>query len=79
MTHFNDLIDSAIFIKENELAPKIALYGSNPSGSLTALTSVFKEPFLFEGVAVHVSLSVSQPRDHSLAPGRTPCATWSLI
>ena len=27
MTHINDMIDSAIFIKENELAPKVALYG----------------------------------------------------
>ena len=40
-THINDLIDSAIFIKENELAPKLAVCATNPSGSLTALTSVF--------------------------------------
>lgn len=52
-THFDDLIDTAIFIKENELAPKIALHGPNPSGALSALVSVFKEPYLFEGVAVH--------------------------
>ena len=55
MTHFNDFIDTAIFIKENELASRIAVVGSSPSGSLTALTSMFKEPYLFEGVAVHVS------------------------
>ena len=53
LTHFNDLIDTAIFIKENELAPKVAVHGSNTSGALTALTSMFFEPFLFEGVAVH--------------------------
>ena len=51
-THFNDMIDSAIFIKENELAPKLALCATNPSGSLTALTSVLKEPYLFEGISV---------------------------
>ena len=53
INHFNDLIDTAIFIKENELAAKIAVYGQNSSGSLTALTSMFKEPYLFEGVAAH--------------------------
>ena len=58
MTHINDFIDSAIFIKQNELAPKLAVYGQNPSGSLTALASVFKEPYLFEGVAVHVSFKL---------------------
>ena len=41
MTHINDMIDTAIFIKENELAPKLAIYGSNPSGALTALASTF--------------------------------------
>ena len=55
MTHINDLVDTAIFIKENELAPKLAVYGSNSSGALTALASTFKEPYLFEGVAAHVS------------------------
>ena len=54
-THINDLIDTGIFIKENELAPKLAVYGHGPSGSLTALASVFNEPYLFEGVTVHVS------------------------
>lgn len=71
MTHFSDLIDTAIFIKENELAPKVAVYGENPSGSLAALYSVFKEPYLFEGVAVHVrptrdKASVPLPRRTSL-------------
>jgi len=27
ITHINDFIDSAIFIKQNELAPKLAVYG----------------------------------------------------
>lgn len=40
-------------MKENDLAKKIALCSSNPSGSLTALSCVFAEPFLFEGAAVH--------------------------
>lgn len=56
-THFNDLIDSAIFIKENELAAKVAIHAPNSSGSLTALVSAFKEPYLFEGVAVHNPLT----------------------
>ena len=49
------MIDTAIFVKDNDLAKKIALCSSNPSGSLTALSCVFAEPFLFEGAAVHVS------------------------
>jgi protease II len=53
VTHFTDFIDSAIFVKENELASKIAVMSTSPSGSLTALASVFEEPFLFEGCAVH--------------------------
>jgi len=53
LTHINDMIDSAIFIKENELAPKLAIYGQNPSGSITALASTFMEPYLFEGAAVY--------------------------
>ena len=57
ITHFNDLIDTAIFIKENELAAKVAVQGSNSSGALTALASTFKEPYLFEGVAVHNPLT----------------------
>ena len=56
-THFNDLIDSAIFIKENELAAKVAIQAGNSSGSLTALVSTFKEPYLFEGVAAHNPLT----------------------
>lgn len=56
LTHINDMIDSAIFIKENELAPKLAVHGQTPSGALTALSSMFLEPYLFEGVAVHNSL-----------------------
>ena len=57
MTHFNDMIDTAIFIKENELAAKVAIHAPNSSGSLTALTSAFFEPYLFEGVAVHNPLT----------------------
>ena len=53
ITHINDFIDSAIFIKENELAGKLASLGIGPSGGLTALSSCFIEPYLFEGVAVH--------------------------
>lgn len=55
--HFTDLIDTAIFIKENELASKVAIHGSNSSGALTALVSMFEEPYLFEGVAAHNPLT----------------------
>jgi protease II len=55
-THFTDMIDTAIFVKENDLAKKIALCSTNPSGSLTALSCVFAEPYLFEGAAIHVSI-----------------------
>ena len=55
--HFNDLIDTAIFIKDNELATKICIQASDPNGSLSAMASVFKEPFLFEGVAIHNPLT----------------------
>lgn len=68
-THIDDFIDSAIFIRENELAPKLAVYGTSPSGSLTALASAFKEPYLFEGVAVHVSITDSP----SLSVTNVPC------
>jgi hypothetical protein len=54
MTHIMDLIDSAIFIKEKGLSSKLGLVGLTDSGSLTALTSVFHEPFLFETATVHV-------------------------
>lgn len=53
VTHFTDMIDTAIFVKENDLAKKIALCSTNASGSLTALSCVFAEPYLFEGAAVH--------------------------
>ena len=53
LTHFMDLIDSAIFIKEKGLTKKIGVFGQGQSGSVTALTSIFKEPYLFECCVAH--------------------------
>ncbi|CDW85180.1 oligopeptidase b [Stylonychia lemnae] len=53
LTHVTDLIDSAIFLREKNLAPKIGLMGSGESGSITALSSVFNEPILFDAVVAH--------------------------
>ena len=47
--HIDDLIDTAIFIKEKELTEKLAIIGEGHSGGHAALTSVFHEPFLFHG------------------------------
>lgn len=55
MTHIDDFIDVAIFAKQNELAKSVAVCGTNPSGSLTVLSSVLREPYLFNGAAVMVS------------------------
>lgn len=49
-----DLIDSAIYLKEKGLAPKIGILGTNESGSVTALASAFSEPLLFDCAVVHV-------------------------
>ena len=57
VNHFNDMIDTGIFIKENQLASKVAIHGSNSSGALTALVCMFQEPYLFEGVAAHNPLT----------------------
>lgn len=51
--HFTDFIDSAIFVKENSIANKISVFSSTPSGSLTALSSLIEEPYLFEGASLH--------------------------
>lgn len=42
-----------MFIKENQLASKLALLGMGSSGGHAALMSCFIEPYLFEGVSVH--------------------------
>jgi protease II len=55
MVQINDLIDTAIFAKENELTNRIALMSTSPSGSLAVLASIIYEPYLFEGAAVMVS------------------------
>ncbi len=47
-----DFIDTAIFIKENELTDLLGVIGLGESGSITALASIFQEPFLFESCAV---------------------------
>lgn len=48
-----DFIDSAIYLKENELTKKLAVFGAGESGALTALAGVFSEPHLFETAVVH--------------------------
>jgi protease II len=40
LTHFMDLIDSAIFLKEKGLTGKLGLMGMGESGSHTALTTI---------------------------------------
>lgn len=40
LTHFMDLIDSAIFLKEKGLTSKLGLMGIGESGSHTALTTI---------------------------------------
>lgn len=52
LTHIMDCIDSAIFLKDKGLTSKIGIHGQGESGSLTALTSIFQEPFLFESAVV---------------------------
>ena len=53
--HIEDLVDTAIFIKEQNLTEKIAILGQGYSGAHAALTSILWEPFLFHGAALYVS------------------------
>ena len=53
-SHITDFIDSAIYLKQKGLAPKIGALGLGESGSVTALSSVFAEPLLFDAAAVYV-------------------------
>ena len=48
-----DFIDSAIFLKEKGLTEKLGVLGNGESGSITALTSIFQEPYLFESAVVY--------------------------
>ena len=50
-----DFVDSAIYLKEKGLANKLGVLGLNHSGSITALSSVFSEPILFDAAVVYVS------------------------
>lgn len=52
LTHIMDFIDSAIFLKEKGLTETIGAFGQGESGGLTALTSIFQEPYLFESAVV---------------------------
>ncbi len=52
-----DFIDSAIYLKEKGLAPKVGVLGLGESGSVTALASCFSEPLLFDAAVAHVYLS----------------------
>jgi hypothetical protein len=49
-----DFIDSAIYLKEKGLAPKLGVLGLGESGSVTALASTFSEPLLFDCAVAHV-------------------------
>ena len=49
-----DFIDSAIYLKEKGLAPKLGVLGQGESGSVTALASTFSEPLLFDATVAHV-------------------------
>ena len=62
-----DFIDSAIFLKEKGLAPKIGVLGTGESGSITALSSVFTEPLLFDAAVAHV-INSSNHINNSLEP-----------
>lgn len=54
LTHVMDFIDSAIYLKEKGLAPKLGVLGRGESGSVTALASTFSEPLLFDVTVAHV-------------------------
>ena len=54
LTHVMDFIDSAIYLKEKGLAPKLGVLGLGESGSVTALASTFSEPLLFDCAVAHV-------------------------
>jgi protease II len=55
LSHVMDFIDSAIYLKEKGLAPKIGVLGTGESGSVTALAATFSEPLLFDCTVAHVS------------------------
>ena len=52
LTHIMDFIDSAIYLKDKWLTDKIGIHASGESGSITALSSIFQEPLLFESAVV---------------------------
>lgn len=52
-THIEDLIDCSIFIKEQGLTDKVALFSEGHSGAHAALTSVLWEPYLYHGAALY--------------------------
>lgn len=52
LTHFMDMIDSAIFVKEKGLTKKLGIHGMGESGSITALNAIFREPRLFETAVI---------------------------
>ena len=52
LTHIMDCIDSAIFLKDKGLTEKLGIHAQGESGSITALASIFQEPFLFEAAVI---------------------------
>ncbi len=47
----------SIFIKQKNLAEKLAIFSDTESGSHSALTAVLKEPFLYHGAALYNPLT----------------------
>jgi protease II len=41
LTHFMDLIDTGVFLKERGLTQRLGILGQGESGAMSALTSVF--------------------------------------
>ena len=72
LTHVMDFIDSAIYLKEKGLAPKIGVLGTGDSGSVTALSSIFTEPLLFDVAVAHVN-NPSYLNPPNVEPGDRPC------
>lgn len=57
LSHIMDFIDISTYLKNQGVTERIGVLGYNYSGSLTALSSFFNEPFLFDAVCVYVIIS----------------------
>jgi len=50
-----DFLDVSIYLKEKGIAPKLGLLAEGGSGGVTAMTSLMREPCLFDTATVHVT------------------------